>query len=427
MELALCDRWNRHYEHFKAELSKSSSLFEHRLGMEAIVGLACITDLNCKPGYESIPFCSLKSRKIASAFDGRLTNFLGSRPEEFLSPYRAQLDSEFLLHLYCQGKDTETGLGKIINRVLGSFSLLILDRGRLVALRDPFGFRPLSWGTDGRNLYFSSESASFNAIQATLMGDVEPGVALIAEGDNIERIELKKPLKKQCVVELLALSRMDSVTFGRSVYEFRKTVGTLLAKMESRDVDVVLTPSSNCYPQALSYSSYLKIPFEIALMKSSLRIPIVPFGNKYFVVREVVEGRRVALIQDTLIDGSETAELVEFLRASGAREIHVRVASPPLAFSCFYGVHIGPRKNLLASMMSLRELRNYIGADSIQFLTLRNLKRALGKNWSEFCMACFDGKYPEGSLPEPLRLEFAGIPVPPILREMEERDLFGNL
>jgi len=359
-----------------------------------------------------------ESRKLALAFDGVIFN-----RKELISAIGADPrlpDGLIALELYRNSYGPESGIRRILEMIKGSYSLLILDGTSIAAIRDPSGLRPLLWGMTREDLLFASESSSFVALSSSLIREVGAGEGLLTEGLEISSIRVADGVGKKCVMELLALARPESMIHGRPVYEFRKLLGTLLARAEPRKIDIAVPlPPSGTIP-ALAYSSYLRIPLEEALRPCGQGAAFPFLANPH-----VLEGKRVALITVYLRSGNFLRKTTEILRGNGAREVHIRIASPPLITYCPLS-GTGEGNDYIASRAGLREITEQTGADSVVYLSLRNLKRALGREWRSFCLGCLDGHFPSLF---PSELLPAGIlrSRPPVLREIEERDLFGDI
>jgi len=359
-----------------------------------------------------------KSRESALVFDGaifnrkELTAAMGADPD---TP-----DGLIALELYKNSYSPESGIRRIMEMIEGPYSLLILDGTSVAAIRDPTGLRPLLWGMTEGKLLFASESSSFVALSSNLIREVGPGEGLFAAGLEISSIRVAGGEEKRCVMELLTLARPESKAHGKSVYEFRKLLGTLLARAEMRKIDIAVPlPPSGRIP-ALAYSSYLRVPLEEALRSHGPGSPYPFMANPH-----VLEGKRIALIAAYLRSGHFLRKTAEVLREKGAREVHLRIASPPLVSSCpLY--ETDEDGEFIASSAGLREIMKHTGVDSIVYLSLRNLKRALGRDWKSFCLGCLDGHFPPIF---PKKLLPAGIlrNPPPVLRELEEKDLFGDI
>ncbi len=354
-----------------------------------------------------------EGRWLALAHNGNLSNAKELR--EGLSSegvyFTSTSDTEALLHLYARAHSSspQERLATVAAQVRGAYSLVMIDGEKLIAARDPFGFRPLVLGTKGRDICIASETAAFDIVGAQYIREIEPGEVLVIDREGLHsyRIGEQRP-RRQCVFELIYFSRPDSRLFGQSVYEFRKVCGARLAEKESYDIDIVVPVPDSGLPAALGYSRRLNKPLEFGLIRSHYigRSFIEPYQAsrihkvrmKLLPLREVLQGRRVALVDDSIVRGTTARAIVHVLREFGAKEVHLRIASPPLIAPCYFGIDMPTREELVASSRTLPEIAQFMGADSVIYLTVEELQQSL-KDPENFCTACFTGRYPEGSLP----------------------------
>jgi amidophosphoribosyltransferase len=372
-----------------------------------------------------------KGRNIAIAHNGNISNAdeLREKLEGEGSLFYSDSDTEVLLYLYARsggfgGKDPFEG-------VLGAYSLLIMDGERLIALRDKRGFRPLVMGRRGKSYIFASETAALDALGATFEREVEPGEVVILERGNPPKSLKFESKPAYCVFELIYFSRPDSVVFGEGVYSFRKRTGEKLAEKESFNVDVVVPIPDSGFAAAIGYSKRLGVPLELGLIRSHYigRSFIQPdrrkrsesVRRKLLPLRDVLEGKRIALVDDSIVRGTTARAIVRLVRDFGAKEVHYRVASPPLLRPCFFGIDMPTVEEFIASTRSLSEIEEFLGVDSLIYLSLKELQTVLGDRAGEFCYACFSGKYPEGSLPERLKKRVNSWKIPEILEEVTLR------
>ena len=347
------------------------------------------------------------STQIAVAHNGNLTNAGAIRREleSYGSIFQSTMDSEIFAHLFTRARGTlEERLTDALSRVRGAFSLVALIDDVLVAARDPFGFRPLSLGRLGSAWIVASETCAFDLIGAVYERDVEPGeIVRIRRG----RLRSLQPLPREperfCVFEHIYFSRPDSMIFGSSVYEVRKRLGRELARESPADADIVVPVLDSGSIAALGFSEEAGLPYEPALMRNHYvgRTFIEPeqsirlFGVKvkHNPIRAAVEGRRLVVVDDSIIRGTTQNKLVKLLRAAGAREVHVRVSAPPTIGPCFYGIDTPTREELIAANQSVEEIRQSIGADSLAYLSLDALRSIETSMKHGFCDACFSGEY----------------------------------
>ncbi|HCC55752.1 MAG TPA: amidophosphoribosyltransferase [Solibacterales bacterium] len=352
--------------------------------------------------------------KIAVAHNGNLTNAVELRQdlERRGAIFQASSDTEVILHLVAHSAErTLTGaLRDALLQIEGAFSLVFLAEDRVIVARDPHGFRPLAMGKlemkDGKTGYaFASETCAFDLIDAVYLNDVQPGemVCVGPEGVTRERFAPEQP-RSQCVFEHVYFSRPDSMVFGRSVHESRENLGRFLAREAPADADIVVPVPDSGVAAALGYSSESGLPFRLALIRNHYvgRTFIEPsqairdFGVKLKLnpVRHLLEDKRVVLVDDSIVRGTTSRKIVRMMRNAGAREVHLRISCPPTISPCFYGVDTPTRNELIAANNSIEEIRRYVEADSLAYLSLKGLARAVKDDKSEYCYACYTGDYP---------------------------------
>jgi len=352
--------------------------------------------------------------QIAIAHNGNITNAgeLRRELERQGSIFQASSDTEVVLHLVARSRERSLAgaLREAMLQLEGAFSLVFLARDRVIVARDPRGFRPLAFGrlesAYGRSAYvFASETCAFDLINAQYMNDVEPGemVCIGPEGVTRERWAPEMP-RAQCVFEHVYFSRPDSVVFGRPVQESRENLGRLLAQESGVDADVVVPVPDSGTAAAIGYAAESRIPFRQALIRNHYvgRTFIEPsqairdFGVKLKLnpVRSLLEGKRVILVDDSIVRGTTSRKIVRMVRSAGAREVHLRISCPPTISPCFYGVDTPRQSELIAANHSLEEIRQFVEADSLAYLSLDALRRAVADERGQYCYACYTGKYP---------------------------------
>jgi amidophosphoribosyltransferase len=351
---------------------------------------------------------------IAVAHNGNLTNATELRKslEREGSIFQASSDTEVILHLVARSRErTIAGaLREALLEVEGAFSLVFLAQQRLVVARDPYGFRPLAMGEmdmpHGRKAYvFASETCAFDLIGARHTGDVEPGEMVMVGPEGVTR-ERYAPSRAtaHCVFEHVYFSRPDSVVFGRSVQQSREMMGRLLAREFPVEADVVVPVPDSGVAAAIGYATESGIPFRHGLIRNHYvgRTFIEPsqairdFGVKLKLnpVRHLLEGKRVILVDDSIVRGTTSRKIVRMVRSAGAREVHLRISCPPTISPCFYGVDTPSRGELIAANQTVAQIREFVEADSLAYLSLENLSRAVEDPGGKFCNACYTGNYP---------------------------------
>jgi amidophosphoribosyltransferase len=345
---------------------------------------------------------------IALAHNGNLTNAAQLRREleRDGAIFHSTSDSEVILHLLSRSR-RRTLLDAFIDTlriIQGAYSLVVLTSEYLLVARDPHGFRPLCLGrVDGRQV-FASETCAFDLIDADYVRDVEPGEVLMVEDDSLESsFPLPRENPAHCVFEHIYFSRPDSLVFGRSVNTSRHRLGRYLAREHPADADVVVPVPDSGVSAALGYAQESGIPLEFGLIRNHYvgRTFIEPkqsirnFGVKVKLnpVREILRDKRVILVDDSIVRGTTSKKIVHIIRAVGAKEIHVRITSPPIIGPCYYGIDTPTKRELIASTKSVDDIRQFIGADSLGYLSLESLLEAV-EDKKQFCSACFTDRYP---------------------------------
>jgi amidophosphoribosyltransferase len=347
--------------------------------------------------------------QIAIAHNGNLVNAreLRDRLVRDGSIFQTSSDTEVVLHLYARSREhtVEDALIESISQVTGAFSLILLTKDRLIAARDPHGFRPLALGRLGDAHIVCSETCALDLIGATYVRDVEPGEVVIISDGGVRSIRPFPPAPlAHCVFEHVYFARPDSYVFGKSVNEVRTELGRILAQESPVDADVVCPiPDSGVCP-ATGFAEASGIPMRMGLIRNHYvgRTFIQPQqAIRHFNVRvklnpvkSILDGRRVVLIDDSIVRGTTSRKIVKMVRAAGAREVHMRIACPPTISPCFYGVDTPSRSELIAATQTLDQIRDFIEADSLAYLSLEGLLRAVRPDSASYCTSCYTGRYP---------------------------------
>ena len=349
---------------------------------------------------------------IAISHNGNLVNaqVLRAELEEQGSIFQSTSDTEVIIHLIATSKDPSL-MGRVIealSRVRGAYSLLFLTPDRMIAARDPSGFRPLVLGrlrSRQRGGYVvASETCALDLIEAEYLREIEPGEIITFGPRGMESLKPFPPAPHaKCVFEYIYFSRPDSNLFGHNVYQVRKELGRQLARESGVPADLVTPVPDSGVPAAIGYAEQSGIPLEFGLIRNHYvgRTFIEPqqsirhFGVKIKLnaQREVLEGKRVVVVDDSIVRGTTSGPIVDLLRRHGAREVHMRICSPPIRHQCFFGVDMARRDELIASRLDIEGIRRHIGADSLGYLSLEGMVRATGGTPDEFCVACFTGDY----------------------------------
>ncbi len=370
---------------------------------------------NAQPIVRSIPM-----GQVAVVHNGNLTNYLPLRRELEEKGYRFNYtsDTELFLVLLETGKeylpkgleihpeDSEflPRLLYALSEVEGAYSVLMLYRDKLIAFRDKLGFRPLLMGKKGKSYFFASESCAFDIVEAEMVKEVKPGEIVVVDSKGIRNyFPFREKEEARCIFEFVYFSRPDSFIFGNWVYEVRQELGRQLAREEVVEADLVSpVPDSGVVP-ALGYSQESGLPFELGLIRNhyvgrSFIEPSQELRNirvlmKLSPNRAVLRGKRVIIVDDSLVRGTTSKRIVQMLKRAGAKEVHLRIASPPVVGPCYYGIDTPTKEELIANRMSLEEIRKHIGADSLRYLSLEGL-RSVVEDKRLYCDACFSNEYP---------------------------------
>jgi amidophosphoribosyltransferase len=305
-----------------------------------------------------------------------------------------------------------------MKRLKGAYTLTLVSPTKLIAARDPNGFRPLCMGETEDGVVFASETCALDAVGAKFIRDVKPGEVVVADADGVRSLELKtkKPCSSLCVFEFIYFARPDSVIEGASVHQARLRAGAFLALEHPVQADVVVGVPDSGIDAAIGYARQAGIPYGVGFIKNKYvgRTFIQPgqmartnaVKIKLNVIRSTVEGKRVVLIDDSIVRGTTAARIVSLLREAGATEVHMRLAAPPFTHPCYFGTDIDSTENLIAAGHSIAEVRRIIGADSLGYMPVNCLdKLAVGANCG-FCKGCFTGEYPVEPPAEPAKDKF---------------------
>ena len=366
--------------------------------------------------------------QLAVAHNGNLTNAGKCRRtlEHRGSIFQTTSDTEVIVHLVARSaaRNLQGALGDALNQVEGAYSLLVLTREELYAVRDPRGFRPLCLGRLGSAWIVASETCAFDLIGAEYVREIEPGEMLRISKSGLESLHFAPQKQHQhCIFEHVYFARPDSLVFGRSVDTSREMLGRLLAREHPADADLVVPVPDSGVPAAVGYALESGLPFRMGLIRNHYigRTFIEPeqairdFGVKLKLnpVRTLLQGKRIVLVDDSIVRGTTSRKIVRMVREAGATQVHVRISCPPTVSPCYYGIDTPTREELLASEVScirpriahdaaaplpaartLEEIRLFLGADSVGYLSLESLRRAVADSTGSFCTSCYTGVYP---------------------------------
>lgn len=346
---------------------------------------------------------------IAVAHNGNIVNaqLIKDELEAWGSIFQTTMDTEIIIHLLATSK-TSSLLDRIteaLERVEGAYCLLFLTETQMVAVRDPNGFRPLCLGKRGDSFVVASESCALDLIEAQFIREIEPGEVIFIDSDGIRSFfPFRKVKPTPCIFEFVYFARPDSRIFGKNVYMVRKELGRQLAREHRIDADIVIPVPDSGVPAALGYAQESGITFEFGLMRNHYvgRTFIEPqqairhFGVKIKLnpVRDIIQGKRVVVIDDSIVRGTTSRKIVKMIRSAGAKEVHALISSPPTSYPCYYGIDTPTRKELISSSHTIEEIRRYITADSLGYLSEQGMISAVGTENTNYCRACFSGGYP---------------------------------
>ena len=316
----------------------------------------------------------------------------------------SKIITELLHCLIKEGKGIEKAVEEIFPLLVGSFSILIMNKEKIIAIRDSFGIRPLSIAKLNGGYVFSSETCAFNPIGAVHIRDVEPGEMVVVDENGLRIKQIMKGIQKLDIFEFVYFSRPDSTLLGQSVYEVRKRFGIKLAKEYKIDADVIIPVPETAIPVAIGYSNASGIPFEMGLIKSRYihRTFIEPEQHireqgvklKLAPLKKVIENKKIIIVDDSIVRGTTSKQMVKMLFESGAKEVHFLVSSSPVRYPDFYGIDLPVQKHLLAAGKSVEEMRDYLGCTSLNFLSFDGMIEATNIDKDKFCTSCFSGEYP---------------------------------
>ncbi len=351
-----------------------------------------------------------RNRPIAVSHNGNLTNTeeLYQKLEEEGSIFQTSMDSEIIVHLLAKARngDEKKWFLNVLAQLKGAFSLIFLVEDTLVGARDPQGFRPLCLGKVDDGYILASESCALDLIHAEFIREIEPGEIIFIKDGKIESAYLpgrKKVKQSHCIFENIYFARPDSDIFGENVYQVRKRLGAQLAREFPVEADFAMSiPDSGNYA-ALGYAKELKLPYEVGIIRNHYigRTFIQPsqFLRDFRVrvklnpIKSVLEGKKIVIIEDSIVRGTTSRGRVEELRKAGAKEIHMRISCPPIKSPCFYGIDFPSKQELIASNKSVKEIADFIKVDSLEYLSLEGMLKVM-KNSRDYCDACFTGNYP---------------------------------
>lgn len=352
---------------------------------------------------------SIRGQKMALAHNGNLINYqiLRSRLEEDGMMFQTEIDTEVILYLitrYYKG-DIVEAIFETMRRIEGAYSLVLMLNDKLIAVRDPNGIRPLVMGRHKEDTIFASENAAIEIIGGEFVRDIKPGEVVVVDGNGEQSFMFERVAKtSHCIFEHVYFARNDATLDDINSYMFRRRCGKILQREAPCDVDLVIPVPDSGYPSAIGYSQESGIKLGEGLVKNrymgrtfikptqeeremAVKLKLNPLGH-------VVRDKRIVLIDDSIVRGTTSKNLIKNLRDAGAIEVHMRITSPPVTHPCYFGINTSSRRNLIASQYSKEEIREMIGADSLEFISIEGMKQAARIGGDKLCLACFNGDYP---------------------------------
>ncbi len=346
---------------------------------------------------------------MAISHNGNIVNSKELRDEviEKGALIHSSSDTEVVLHLIAQQKERDIQRATLdsLSRLRGAYSIVMIAGERLIGIRDPFGFRPLCLGKIYNGYVLASETTALDTMEATFVRDVKPGEMIVSDGDELSSYQFKHHERNAlCVFEYIYFARADSVIDGISVYEVRKKMGAELARSTGVQADVVVPVPDSGLTTAIGFAREAGIPYELGLFKNSYvgRTFIHPGTDergtrvkiKLNPIRSAIQGKRVAVVDDSIVRGTTSRKIVKMIRDAGAKEVHMYISSPPITHPCFFGVDTSEKKTLIASTQTIEDIRRFLKVDTLTYITIEGLSKSVGKPLDSLCYACFNGDYP---------------------------------
>jgi len=354
-------------------------------------------------------FRPFKGQSFAVAHNGNLINTEALRIEQLKKgvKFETSTDTEIFASLIetSQRDNIEEAIKEAVSRVKGSYSIVILTKDKLIGLRDPNGFRPLALGKKGESYIIASETCALDIIDAVFLREVDPGEFIVIDNNGL-RSQMIFPVerKSMCVFELIYFARPDSYLYNKNMYEVRHRMGEELAKEAGANADLVISVPDSGTPAAIGYSSASKIPYVEGFIKNryigrtfiqpSQDIREIGVKLKLNPLKDIIRNKRLVVVDDSIVRGNTSKQIVKMLYNAGAKEIHMRISSPPLIYPCFYGIDMATQSEFIANHRTVEEIRSYLGVNSLTYLSIDGLVKAIGESKDNFCFACFNGDYP---------------------------------
>jgi len=350
-----------------------------------------------------------KNESFAIAHNGNLTNVKEIRNEQIKKgiSFETTTDTEVIASLIesSEKENIEDAIKETTGKIKGSYSLVILTKDKVFGIRDPHGFRPLVLGNLDGSYVIASETCALDIIDAKFIREIDPGEIIVLDKDGM-RSQMMLPVDRisMCVFELIYFARPDSYIHNKNMFEVRHRLGQELAKESPADADIVISVPDSGTPAAIGYSAESKIPYAEGFIKNRYigRTFIQPKQEtreisvklKLNPLRDIIRGKKIVVVDDSIVRGTTSKKIVKMLYNAGAKEVHMRITCPPLLYPCYYGVDMATRKEFIANHKTLEDIREFLKADSLKYLTMSGLVKAVGESKEKFCFACFNGEYP---------------------------------
>lgn len=350
-----------------------------------------------------------KNESFAIAHNGNLTNVKEMRNEQIKKGIRFETstDTEVIVSLIesSEKENIEDAIKEAVSKIKGSYSLLILTRDKIFGIRDPHGFRPLVLGSLDDNYIIASETCALDMVDAKFIREIDPGEIIVLDKDGV-RSQMVLPVDRisMCVFELIYFARPDSYIYGKNMFEVRHRMGQELAKESPVDADIVISVPDSGTSAAIGYSKESKIPYAEGFIKNRYigRTFIQPVQEEREIgiklklnpLKEVIKGKRLVVVDDSIVRGNTSKKIIKMLYCAGAKEVHMRISSPPLLHPCYYGIDMATEKEFIANHKTLEDIRKSLNLDSLKYLSIEGLMKAIGESKEKFCLACFNGDYP---------------------------------
>lgn len=360
-----------------------------------------------------------KNEGFAIAHNGNLINTEEIRKEQMKKGivFETTTDTEIIASLIESStkENMEDAIAGAISRIKGSYSLLILTRDKLIGIRDPHGFRPLVLGNFDGNYIIASETCALDIIGARFIREIDPGEIVVIDGDGL-RSQMLLPVDRisMCVFELIYFARPDSYIYNKNMFKVRHKMGQELAKESPADADIVISVPDSGIPAAIGYSAASRIPYAEGFIKNRYigrtfiqprqEVREIGIRLKLNPLKDIIKGKRLVVVDDSIVRGNTSRQIVKVLYNAGAKQIHMRISSPPLLYPCYYGIDMATKKEFVANHRTLEDIRKHLNVDSLKYLSIEGLVKAIGEPKDRFCFACFNGDYPV-PIPEDLKFD----------------------